>query len=50
MESHGEPRKIQLTEATFRLLDGRFVCAPRGMIDIKGQVTTWRLLGERETS
>lgn len=50
MESHGEPGRIQLTEATYRLLDGRFVCEPRGTIDIKGKgrVTTWWLLGERE--
>jgi class 3 adenylate cyclase len=37
MESHGIPGKIQVTEATRDLLDGRFTFVDRGMIDIKGK-------------
>jgi guanylate cyclase len=50
MESHGEPGKIQITEATYRLLADRFVCEPRGMIEVKGKgsVATWWLLAERD--
>ena len=49
MESHGEPGRIQLTETTYRLLADRFVCEPRGTVDIKGKgpVTTWWLTAER---
>jgi len=50
MESHGEPGKIQLTEATYELLKDRFVCEPRGTIEVKGKgpMSTWWLLGERD--
>lgn len=45
MESHGVPGAIQLSEATYRLLVGRFVCTPRGTISLKGRgpMTTWYL-------
>jgi adenylate cyclase len=47
MESHGEPGRIQLTEATFRLLDGRYRFEERGVIPIKGrgEMRTYFLLG-----
>ena len=50
MESHGEPGKIQMTEATYELLKDRFVCEPRGTIDVKGKgpMRTWWLLSERD--
>lgn len=50
MESHGEPGKIQLTEATYELIKDRFVCEPRGTIEVKGKgpMRTWWLLGERD--
>ena len=50
MESHGEPGKIQMTEATYELLKDRFVCEPRGTIEVKGKgpMRTWWLLGERD--
>lgn len=49
MEQHGVPGKIQLSDSTQRLLDGEFVCEPRGLIDIKGmgQIETWFLIGAR---
>ena len=37
MESHGVPGAIQVTRATADLLAGRFVCTPRGTVDVKGK-------------
>lgn len=37
MESHGVPGEIQVTEATKKLLDGRFAFTDRGMIEVKGK-------------
>jgi guanylate cyclase len=50
MESHGEPGKIQVTEATYELLKYRFVLEPRGTIEVKGKgpIRTWWLLAERD--
>lgn len=49
MEAHGVPGRIQMSSATRDLLDGDFVCEPRGLIDIKGmgQMETWFLVGAR---
>ena len=47
MESHGEPGRIQVSEAVHRLLDGwRF--ESRGEIQVKGKGTmqTYFLLGQ----
>ena len=45
MESHGVPGKIQITQATYLLIKGQFVCAPRGPIEVKGKgkMDTWFL-------
>jgi len=45
MESHGLPGKIQITEATYRLIADDFVCEPRGTVDVKGKgnMRTWFL-------
>jgi adenylate cyclase len=47
MESTGEPGKIQISEATHTLLKDKFVCEPRGELEIKGKgkMKTWFLLG-----
>jgi adenylate cyclase len=47
MESHGLPGAIQVSEATRRLLDGRFEFEDRGQIDVKGKgrLHAWLLLG-----
>lgn len=47
MESHGEPGKIQITREMYELLGNDFVCAPRGLVDIKGkgEMETWWLEG-----
>jgi guanylate cyclase len=49
MESHGEPGRIQITDDTYRLVEHRFTCEPRGTIDVRGRgsMTTWWVLGER---
>lgn len=49
MESHGEPGRIQVTEATAQLLRDRFLLEPRGTIEVKGKgpMATWWLLSER---
>lgn len=49
MESHGTPGRIQITRATKELLEGEFVCEPRGTIALKGkgEMEVWYLLGRR---
>ena len=43
MESHGEPGRVQISEATFELVRDEFACEARGDIDIKGKglMKTW---------
>jgi guanylate cyclase len=50
MESHGEPGRIQITEATYRLIRDDFETTLRGPIQVKGKgsLTTWYLDGLRE--
>ena len=45
MESHGAPGKIQITRATYELIEEGFVCEPRGLIEVKGkgEMETWYL-------
>jgi class 3 adenylate cyclase len=49
MESHGEPGRIQLTEASWRLLRGRYRFEERGLISIKGKgkMRTYFLVGPK---
>ncbi len=49
MESNGTPGEIQITSATYELLQGGFVCRRRGTIEVKGkgEMETWYLLGAR---
>jgi adenylate cyclase len=43
MESHGEPGRIQISEATYNLVKDEFECELRGEIDVKGKgmMRTW---------
>ena len=47
MESHGEPSRIQVTEATRAALSDTFEFEPRGTVTIKGigEIETYWLLG-----
>lgn len=49
LDSHGEPDRIQVCEATIAALDGAFVTEPRGPVRIKGkgEVRTSWLVGAR---
>ena len=49
MESHGERGRIQVTEASWRLLRDRFRFEERGVIPIKGKgpMRTWFLVGRQ---
>lgn len=49
METSGIPGRIQLAEGTCRLVEDWFVCAERGLVDIKGKgpTPTWLLVGPR---
>ena len=37
MESHGEPGEIQISQATYELIEGKFNFEDRGAIDVKGK-------------
>jgi class 3 adenylate cyclase len=37
MEAHGVPGTIQVTAATYDLINIKFVCEPRGLISVKGK-------------
>ena len=49
MESSGMPGAIQITPATYALVDDAFVCEPRGAVSVKGkgEMTTFLLVGRR---
>jgi class 3 adenylate cyclase len=49
MESHGTPDEIQITRATWELLNDHFVTEPIGLVDVKGKgkTETWRLVDPR---
>ena len=49
MESHGVPGAIQISEATRRLLDGKYATKARGTIEVKGKglMATALLTGRR---
>ncbi len=52
MESHGVMGKIQITRATYELIQNEFVCEPRGAITVKGkgEMEVWHVVGaKRET-
>ena len=49
MESSGEPGRIQVTQATYNLLNDNYECEERGEQDIRGydRMVTYWLLGKR---
>jgi guanylate cyclase len=50
MQTEGTPGRIQITRATYELLNDEFVCEPRGTVPVKGkgEMETWYLVGRRE--
>jgi class 3 adenylate cyclase len=46
MESHADPAKINISEETYRFIQGRMDCISRGKIDVKGkgQLTMFELI------
>jgi adenylate cyclase len=50
MESQGMAGKIQVTQATYELIEEEFICQPRGSIEVKGrgEMQTYILIGERQ--
>ena len=48
MESHGEPNRIQVTDATYEKLKDRYIFEPRGTVAVKGrgEMMTYWLLGK----
>jgi guanylate cyclase len=49
METHGTPGRIQITRATFELINDEFLCEPRGPVPVKGKgdMETWYLIERR---
>ena len=49
MESQGTPGQIQITRATYELINDEFICEPRGTISVKGKgdMETWYLVSRR---
>jgi class 3 adenylate cyclase len=37
LESSGLPDRIQISEATYTMVKGAFVCEPRGLVEVKGK-------------
>ena len=37
MESHGVPGAIQISQRTYELISGEYICEPRGVIEVKGK-------------
>jgi class 3 adenylate cyclase len=52
MESHGVAGEIQVSEATYRKLAGRYRFEERGMIEVKGKgpMAAWLLAGDADSS
>jgi len=49
MESHGLPWRIKVSEATYKLLEYKYLFDERGTIDVKGKgaMTTYLLIGKK---
>ena len=50
MERHGVPGRMQITDSTRQLLDGRFLLEDRELVDVKGKgpMATWFVNGPRD--
>jgi adenylate cyclase len=52
MESHGMSGTIQITQTTYELIQGDFVCEPRGTVHVKGkgEMDVWLVVSPKEGS
>jgi guanylate cyclase len=50
MESHGVSGAIQITRATYELIQDEFVCEPRGTVNVKGkgEMEVWVVMSAKE--
>ena len=50
MESHGQPGKIQITNATYELIKDDFICEPQGRLLVKGkgEMDVWFVTGRQK--
>jgi guanylate cyclase len=50
MESHGAAGKIQISRATYDLIQDDFICEPRGSITVKGkgEMEVWYVVGSKK--
>lgn len=48
MESHGNGGEIQITEATYKIIQHEFTCAYQGLVQVKGkgELPVWYVLGK----
>jgi len=46
MESHGQSGMVKITESTYRLVRDKFLCEPRGTLEVKGkgQMDVWNVV------
>lgn len=50
MESYGLSRAVQITQATYELIKDKFVCEPRGTVNVKGKgkMDVWLVLSAKK--
>lgn len=51
METHGLGGAVQITQATYELIQDEFVCEPRGTVNVKGKgdMDVWLVLSAKES-
>jgi guanylate cyclase len=52
MESHGLGGAVQITQATYELINDEFVCEPRGTVNVKGkgEMEVWLVVSAKESN
>jgi adenylate cyclase len=50
MQSHGIPGQIQVSEATYEFIKDKFICEPRGTVNVKGkgEMKVWLVISSKE--
>ncbi len=49
MESHGANGKVQITQATYALIEAEFICEKYGKVPVKGKgdMDVWHIIAQR---